>query len=91
MTALRVWFLWCDEGGYDSADGFVVIAPDETAARALPHAQGKCGDECAIGGPWATTAPLCPWRDPLHSSCELLDDSHPAWKERIVLRSYNAG
>lgn len=90
MTALRVWFLWCDEGGSDSADGFVVIAPDETSARALPHAQKMCGDEC-IGAHTADGALLCIWRDPEHSSCEPIDDSHPAWKERIVLRSFNAG
>lgn len=90
MSALRVWFLWCDEGGYDSADGFVVIAPDEAAARALPHADGKCGDECSAV--FTTEDGVrCVWRDPVHSSCELLDATHPAWKERIVLRSYNAG
>lgn len=87
---LCVWFLWSDLEGDDAVDGFVLLAPDETQARALPHAEARCGPECP--GEGVRDEHLCPWRDPRRSTCELLGPAAPAHPgRRIVLRSYNPG
>ena len=81
--------------GYDEAAGFVVAAPDESAARATPRAASLgysdgpgCGDECSHDG--RSESP-CAWQDAAATTCELRGVAAPDVPPGVVLRSFRAG
>lgn len=81
---MKLWLLQTTNGAggwYDSADGFVVAAPDEATAR--EQAQAACGDEFRKGGSDF-------WYDPQKTTCvELRGKDYQA--PAVILRDYNAG
>lgn len=67
-------------GGWDVANGFVVVAEDEYAARLV--ASKRAGDEGDMA-----------WRTPAESTCVLMGQTEPDYtkESHIVLRSFRAG
>jgi hypothetical protein len=90
-SIFRLW--WKGDGGYDSVDGFVVVAVDEAAARQA--VVGQCGCECGgclhrRHGEEDTASP-CGWTLEAEAGCERIGLALGHVADGVVLRSFNAG
>ena len=89
-----------DAVGYDECRGFVIAAPDEASARAVPFAVWElgdydgCRDECRhIDRVVFDDDPQtpCAWKDPARTNCTCIGVAAPDVPRGIVLRSFAAG
>ena len=93
-----------DRTTYSEALGFVIAAPDEASARAVPftlwmvgggHGDGGCGGECGHIGEWEVDGDEpqrpCAWADPARTRCVPLGGALADVAGGVVLRSYANG
>jgi hypothetical protein len=74
-------------GGYDSYNGFVIVARTEAEARGLIN---KCGEECRHQSK-EDPEEECFWKDSDRSDCELIGTANSGAEPRIVEESFTAG
>ena len=89
-----------DAVGYDECRGFVIAAPDEASARAVPFAVWElgdydgCRDECRHLDPSVfddDPQTPCAWADAARTTCQRIGEAAPDVVPGIVLRSFAAG
>ena len=93
-----------DRTTYSESLGFVIAAPDEASARAVPftlwmvgggHGDGGCGGECGHIGEWEVDGDEpqrpCAWADPARTRCVPLGVALTDVAGGVVLRSYTNG
>ena len=75
------------DSGYDDVGGFVVAAPDEPSARAVPAAEGACGGECRGHRERGGDVRPCVWQSESAATCERLGAADDGWTACVILRS----
>lgn len=74
----------------DEVAGFVVAAPDEPAARALPAQAHGCGSECRGHRERNGDVRPCVWQSEATASCERIGSATDGWTPCVVLRDHRA-